>query len=169
MDLGWEHPRCREARLCAAGEPWQTPGGGSKQRGSGAGMGPSSMLAGGMLSQVSPPGSKARRALSVAKDAGGSTRAWFLLFLKGSFLGKPRLVTHSSPKSLPSTAQVQNTQFGENTYHACYLDTTINNLLKGLRTKAGLFFFLVKKYTRMQTHGTIKCVGVWGFPLPPTF
>lgn len=88
VDLGWDHPQCREARLCAAGEPWQTPGGGL--RSSGARMGPSSMLAGGMLSQVSPPGLKARRVHTVAKDAGGSTRDVVSPFPKRVFSRKAK-------------------------------------------------------------------------------
>lgn len=137
--------------VCGLGALADAWWGAQKQRGGGARMGPSSMLAGDMLSQVSPLGSKARRVHSVARTQGVLPGTWFLLFLKGSFLGKPRLVTHSLPKSLPSTAQVQNTQFGENTYHACYLDTTINNLLKGLRTKAGFSSSLKNIHVYKQT------------------
>lgn len=62
------------------------------------------------------------------------------LFYKAK-IGNTKLAKKEKKKNLPSTAKIQNTQFREHTYHACYLDTIINSLLKGSRTKAGLFFF----------------------------
>lgn len=49
-------------------------------------------------------------------------------------------------KKSASTAKIPNIQVREYTYHACYLDTITNSLLKGSHTKAELLFSLVKKY-----------------------
>lgn len=76
--------------VCGRGALADTWWGAQKQRGGGARMGPSSMLAGGMLSQVSPPGSKARPVHSVAKDAGGSTRDVVSPFPKRVFSRKAK-------------------------------------------------------------------------------
>lgn len=53
------------------------------------------MLAGHMRPQTSPPQLKGCWVLSKAKGMGGATGKWLLLFLSGSFLEKPRLMTQS--------------------------------------------------------------------------